>query len=138
MSIFISSLFIKDIVKHSYGIRKINDDLRGLFLLQNFHFCKAFMPINYLCGDGVHLTETVTELFEGNIVIVLNNVALNVNMDGFLDLHNRAHSEEKEKKNSRVKKMFSPNTNINQANISDLIKKSSNRLFKCSNSKHNI
>ena len=56
------------------------------------------MSINYLCGDGVHLTETVTELFEGNIVIVLNNVALNVNMDGFLDLHNRAYSEEKEKK----------------------------------------
>ena len=77
-------------------------------LLQNFHFCKAFISKNYLCGDGVHLTETGTELFEGKIVIVLNNVALNINMDGFLDLHNRAHSEEKEKKNFSGQKNVFP------------------------------
>ena len=75
-----SSIFIKESIKLSSIIRKINDELRVLCLLHNFHFVlNENISRKCLCGDGVNATKA------GNIVNFLNDFNLNVNMNGFLD-----------------------------------------------------
>ena len=70
--------------------RKINDELHVLRLLYDFLFVlKENITENCFCGDGVHLGEAGTELFESNIVNFLNHFILNVNMNSFLDWHNK-------------------------------------------------
>lgn len=78
---------------------------------------------NYLCGNGVHLTESGNEFFEDNVVNFLNDFTLNVNVNGFLNWHDQVYSDEREKSNnmSDQRKLFSSYW-YNKANLSDFIK----------------
>ena len=59
--VLISSIFVKESLKLSSIIRKINDELRVLCSLHNFHFIlNENITRTYLCGDGEYLTETGT------------------------------------------------------------------------------
>ena len=80
--VVVSSVFVKNSIKLSAFIRKVNDELRTLCSSQNFHFVSNDNIIRkYLCSDGVHLSDSGTELLAGNIVKFLNEVVLNVNIN---------------------------------------------------------
>ena len=63
---------------------------------------------NYLCGNGVHLTESGNEFFGDSVLNFLNDFTLNVNMNGFLNWHDKVYSDEGEKSNnlSDQRKLF--------------------------------
>ena len=85
-----SSSFLKERAELLYIIRKINDKLRVLCYLHNFHFVlNANISRIYLCADDAQLIKPGTELFAGNIVAFLNDFILNVNMNGFLNWHSK-------------------------------------------------
>ena len=72
--------------------------------MHNFHFAlHANITRNYVCGDGVDLTDAGTNFFAGNIINFLNYFVWNVKMNGFLDWqglldwHGKAYIEEKDK-----------------------------------------
>ena len=85
--IVISSVFIKDSLKLSAFIRRLNDELRILCTEHNFHFVSNDnINRKYICGDGVHLTNAGTELFARNVVNFLNDFILSVNDVNFSEL----------------------------------------------------
>ena len=79
--VIISSIFVKHSLKLSAFIRKINDELRVLCELCNFKFVSNDNIIRkHLCGDGVHLTTSGTNILAGNIVDFIKEFILNVNI----------------------------------------------------------
>ena len=85
--IVISSVFIKDSLKLSAFIRRLNDELRILCTEHNFHFVSNDnINRKYICGDGVHLTNAGTELFARNVVNFLNDFILSANDVNFSEL----------------------------------------------------
>lgn len=85
--VVISSIFIKESQKLGAFIRKINDELRILCIQHNFHYVSNDNIIRrFICGDGVHLTNSGTELFAGNVVNFLNDFILSVNSVNFDEL----------------------------------------------------
>ena len=79
--VIISSIFVKHSSKLSAFIRKINDELRVLCELCNFKFESNDNIIRkHLCGDGVHLTTSGTNILAGNIVDFIKEFILNVNI----------------------------------------------------------
>ena len=79
--VIISSIFVKHSLKLSAFIRKINDELRLLCELCNFKFVSNDNIIRkHLCGDGVHLTTSGTNILARNIVDFIKEFILNVNI----------------------------------------------------------
>ena len=79
--VIISSIFVKHSLKLSAFIRKINDELRVLCELCNFKFVSNDNIMRkHLCGDGVHLTTSGTNILAGNIVDFIKEFILNVNI----------------------------------------------------------
>ena len=79
--VIISSIFVKHSLKLSAFIRKINDELRVLCELCNFKFVSNDNIIRKrLCGGGVHLTTSGTNILAGNIVDFIKEFILNVNI----------------------------------------------------------
>ena len=76
----ISGIFVKDCIRLSAFIRKVNDELCELCSTNNFHFVSNDNIIRkHLCGDGVHLSDLGTNIFAGNIVNYLNRNILGIN-----------------------------------------------------------
>ena len=80
--VVISSTFVKESIRLSSFIRKINDELCQLCLINSFHFVSNDIIIRkHLCGNGVHLRESGTNIFAGNIVNYLNKNILGISQD---------------------------------------------------------
>ena len=78
--IIFSSIFAKHSVKLSAFIRRINDELRDLCVLHNFSFLSNDNILRkHLCGDGVHLNFSGTNILAGNMVDFLKKFVLTVN-----------------------------------------------------------
>ena len=86
--VVISSILVKRNFKITKTIRKINDELRELCLMNNFNFiCNDEISSRFLSRDGIHLVEEGTYILAGNFVNFLNrfllprdfNVDFNVN-----------------------------------------------------------
>ena len=87
--VVIPSIFVKESVRFSSLIRKVNDELRVLCSIDIFYFISNdSYTRKYLCRNGVHSTEA------GNIVNHLNEIFLVVNIRK-LDWHDKICSEEK-------------------------------------------
>ena len=80
--VVISSIFVKESIRLSSLIRRINDVLCELCSTNNFHFISNDIIFRkHLCGDGVHLREMGTDIFVGNIVHYINRNILGINQD---------------------------------------------------------
>ena len=80
--VVISSIFVKESIRPSSLIWKVNNELRVLCYFKKFHFIlNDNITRKYLCGDGVHLTEASVNILAGNIVNYLNEVVLGVNIN---------------------------------------------------------
>ena len=80
--VVISYIFVKESIRLSSLIRKVNAELRVLCFINKFHFISnGSITRKYLCGDGVHLTEAGINILAGNIVNYLNEVVLGVNIN---------------------------------------------------------
>ena len=80
--VVISSIFVKESIRLSSLIRRINDVLCELCSTNNFHFISNDIIFRkHLCGDGVHLREIGTDIFAGNIVHYINRNILGINQD---------------------------------------------------------
>lgn len=80
--IVISSIFIKNSLKLSAFIRKINDELRVLCTLHNFSFVSNDNIFRkHLCGDGVHLDISGTNILAENIVNFMKEFILTAHID---------------------------------------------------------
>ena len=80
--VFISSIFVKESIRLSSLIRRINDILCELGSTNNFHFISNDIIFRkHLCGDGVHLREIGADVFVGNIVYYINRNILGINQD---------------------------------------------------------
>ena len=80
--VVISSIFVKESIRLSSLIRRINDVLCELCSTNNFHFISNDIIFRkHLCGDGVHLREIGTDIFVGNIVHYINRNILGINQD---------------------------------------------------------
>ena len=75
----ISGIFVKDSIRLSAFIRKVNDELCELCPTNNFRFVSNDNIRKHLCGDGVHLSDLGTNIFAGNIVNYLNRNILGIN-----------------------------------------------------------
>ena len=76
------SIFVKESIRLSSLIRRINDALCELCSTNNFHFISNDIIFRkHLCGDGVHLREIGTDIFAGNIVHYINRNILGINQD---------------------------------------------------------
>ena len=80
--VVISSIFVKESIRLSSLIRRIDDVLCELCLTNNFHFISNEIIFRkHLCGNGVHLREIGTDIFAGNIVHYINRNILGINQD---------------------------------------------------------
>ena len=80
--VVISSIFVKENIRLSSLIRRIDDVLCELWSTNNFHFISNDIIFRkQLCGDGVHLREIGTDIFAGNIVHYNNRNILGINQD---------------------------------------------------------
>ena len=80
--VVISSIFVKESIRLSSLIRRINDVLCELCSTNNSHFISNDIIFRkHLCGDGVHLREIATDIFAGNIVHYINRNILGNNQD---------------------------------------------------------
>ena len=80
--VVISSILVKENIRLSSLIRKVNNKLRILCFINKFHvISNSNITGKYLCGDGVHLTEAGVNILAGNIVDYLNDVVLGVNVN---------------------------------------------------------
>ena len=72
--IVISSIMVKKGLRLNAKIREVNDALESLCLLKDFHFIRNDdVTTEYLEDGGIHLTESGTNIFAGNIVDYINN-----------------------------------------------------------------
>ena len=81
--VVISSIFVKESIRLSSLIRRINDAFCELCSTNNFHFISNDIIFRkHLCGDGVHLREIGTDTFASNIVHYTNRNILGINQEG--------------------------------------------------------
>ena len=75
--VVISGIFVKESIRLSSFIRKVNDELCELCSVNNFHYISNDSIVRkHLCGDGVHLKNIGTNVFAENIVNYLNSTIL--------------------------------------------------------------
>ena len=73
---------MKESIRLSSLIRKVNDQLRVLCSINKFYFISSDnITRKYLCGDGLYLTEVGINILAGNNVNYLNEVVPGVNMN---------------------------------------------------------
>ena len=76
-----SPVFVKESIRLSFLIRKVNDELRILCFINKFHFISNDnITRKYLCGNGSHLTEAGVNILAGSIVNYWSEVVLGVNI----------------------------------------------------------
>ena len=65
----ISSIFVKESIRFSSFITKVDYEVCVLYSINKFHFTSNDNIIRkYLCGNGVHLTEAGVNILAGNII----------------------------------------------------------------------